>query len=255
MSSFPRGRLPTCVVRISRTETPVAFCRQYIQICRNRPPASTGRADEAQPAGVRGKDEHGERHQRTDRPHREAGARACDPAGHPSDPPPAVHVRLLHRQVAVQRGGRPVLPTTARSGSWAASTRARPAFAACTSSASRRSSLRGTTARATAGCSITRSCRWSSTSRPTGTRAQVRGRSMMQAGLHETAEGRQRAWWEGWHLRERLRARGRRVEDQGTALFPVLARQLRGRVGEDADRLHPDGEEALPGGPARTRTS
>ena len=27
--------------------------------------------------------------------------------------------------------------------------------------------------------------------------AQVRGRSMMQAGLHETAEGRQRAWWEG----------------------------------------------------------
>jgi hypothetical protein len=27
--------------------------------------------------------------------------------------------------------------------------------------------------------------------------AQVRGRSMMQAGLHQTAEGRQRAWWEG----------------------------------------------------------
>ena len=27
--------------------------------------------------------------------------------------------------------------------------------------------------------------------------AQARGRSMMQAGLHHTAEGRQRAWWEG----------------------------------------------------------
>lgn len=27
--------------------------------------------------------------------------------------------------------------------------------------------------------------------------AKVRGRSMMQAGLHESAEGEQRAWWEG----------------------------------------------------------
>ena len=27
--------------------------------------------------------------------------------------------------------------------------------------------------------------------------AKVRGRSMMQAGLHETAQGQQRAWWEG----------------------------------------------------------
>src|SRR3982074_2907172 len=27
--------------------------------------------------------------------------------------------------------------------------------------------------------------------------AQVRGRSVMQAGLHHTADGRQRAWWEG----------------------------------------------------------
>jgi len=27
--------------------------------------------------------------------------------------------------------------------------------------------------------------------------AQARGRSMMQAGLHETAPGRQRSWWEG----------------------------------------------------------
>ena len=27
--------------------------------------------------------------------------------------------------------------------------------------------------------------------------ARVRGRSMMQAGLHETARGQQRAWWEG----------------------------------------------------------
>ena len=27
--------------------------------------------------------------------------------------------------------------------------------------------------------------------------AKVRGRSQMQAGLHETAEGQQRAWWEG----------------------------------------------------------
>ena len=27
--------------------------------------------------------------------------------------------------------------------------------------------------------------------------AKVRGRSMMQAGLHETAKGEQRAWWEG----------------------------------------------------------
>jgi hypothetical protein len=32
---------------------------------------------------------------------------------------------------------------------------------------------------------------------PDGTTAKVRGRSQMQAGLHETAEGQQRAWWEG----------------------------------------------------------
>ena len=40
---------------------------------------------------------------------------------------------------------------------------------ACTSSASRSSSPRDTTARAMAGCSITRSCRWSSTWQRTGT--------------------------------------------------------------------------------------
>jgi hypothetical protein len=32
---------------------------------------------------------------------------------------------------------------------------------------------------------------------PDRSHAKVRGRSMMQAGLHETAEGAQRAWWEG----------------------------------------------------------
>src|SRR5947207_521320 len=46
-----------------------------------------------------------ERHRRTHDPHRNARARACDPAGHSPDPPRSVRVRLLHRQVAVQRGG------------------------------------------------------------------------------------------------------------------------------------------------------
>ncbi|MGZ8311468.1 MAG: nuclear transport factor 2 family protein [Allosphingosinicella sp.] len=32
---------------------------------------------------------------------------------------------------------------------------------------------------------------------PDRSSAKVRGRSMMQAGLHETAQGAQRAWWEG----------------------------------------------------------
>ena len=32
---------------------------------------------------------------------------------------------------------------------------------------------------------------------PDRSTASVRGRSLMQAGLHETASGRQRAWWEG----------------------------------------------------------
>src|SRR5262249_30208768 len=32
---------------------------------------------------------------------------------------------------------------------------------------------------------------------PDRSTAQVRGRSMMQAGLHESATGQQRAWWEG----------------------------------------------------------
>ena len=32
---------------------------------------------------------------------------------------------------------------------------------------------------------------------PDRSSAKVRGRSMMQAGLHETAQGQQRAWWEG----------------------------------------------------------
>src|SRR5437667_10901051 len=44
-------------------------------------------------------------HCRTDCAGRKARARACGPAGHSPDPPSSVHVRLLHRQVAVQRGG------------------------------------------------------------------------------------------------------------------------------------------------------
>ena len=36
--------------------------------------------------------------------------------------------------------------------------------------------------------------------------ASVRGRSLMQAGLHETASGRQRAWWEGGTHEHPLRA-------------------------------------------------
>ena len=64
--------------------------------------------------------------------------------------------------------------------------------------------------------------------------AQARGRSMMQAGLHQTAEGKPARLVGGRHLRERVRARKWRLEDQGAALFPVLARQLRGRLAEDA---------------------
>lgn len=40
--------------------------------------------------------------------------------------------------------------------------------------------------------------------------ATVRGRSMMQAGLHQTAEGQQRAWWEGGLYDNRY------VNDNGT---------------------------------------
>src|SRR6266480_4344185 len=47
-----------------------------------------------------------ERHCRADSPNRKARARACDRAGYPPDPPRSVHLRLLYRQVAVQRGGR-----------------------------------------------------------------------------------------------------------------------------------------------------
>src|SRR2546427_5856850 len=49
-----------------------------------------------------------ERHCRADSPNRKARARACDRAGYPPDPPRSVHLRLLYRQVAVQRGGRAV---------------------------------------------------------------------------------------------------------------------------------------------------
>ncbi len=74
---------------------------------------------------------------------------------------------------------------------------------------------------------------------------QVRGRSMMQAGLHETAQGQQRAWWEGGiYENDYVRENGV-LEDQGAALFSVLAWQLRRRLAEDADRLHPDGQDAV----------
>src|SRR5271165_934710 len=44
-----------------------------------------------------------ERHCRTDIPNREARAATCDRAGYQPDPPGSVHLRLLYRQVAVQR--------------------------------------------------------------------------------------------------------------------------------------------------------
>ena len=71
----------------------------------------------------------------------------------------------------------------------------------------------------------------------------------MQAGLHETRQGRAARLVGGRHLRERICARGRRLEDQGAALLPLLARQLRRRLGEDADRFHPDGQDLYPEDP------
>src|SRR5205809_6487600 len=49
-----------------------------------------------------------ERHCQADSPNRKARARACHRAGYPPGPPRSVRVWLLYRQVAVQRGGRPV---------------------------------------------------------------------------------------------------------------------------------------------------
>ena len=64
--------------------------------------------------------------------------------------------------------------------------------------------------------------------------AQVRGRSMMQAGLARNGRQGEHARLVGRrHLRKRLCPRERRLEDQGTALLPVLARQLRRGLAED----------------------
>ena len=82
--------------------------------------------------------------------------------------------------------------------------------------------------------------------------AQVRGRSMMQAGLHETAEGRQRAWWEGGIYENDYVRTERRLEDPGAALLPLLARQLRRRVAKDADRFCSHAQDLLPAGPLWT---
>jgi hypothetical protein len=80
---------------------------------------------------------------------------------------------------------------------------------------------------------------------PDRSRAWVRGRSTMQAGLHETAKGNQRQWWEGGVYENQYLARGRRLEAGAPRLLPALARELCRRLGENADRLHTDGEEAL----------
>jgi hypothetical protein len=83
--------------------------------------------------------------------------------------------------------------------------------------------------------------------------AQVRGRSTMRAGRPPShGRGHSARLVGGRHLRERLRARKRSMEDQGAALFPLLARQLCRRLAEDPDRFHPHGQGVLPAGPART---
>ena len=81
--------------------------------------------------------------------------------------------------------------------------------------------------------------------------AQARGRSDDAGRPAPHGRGQPACLVGGWHLRERLRARERCLEDQGAALFPLLARQLRRRLAEDPDRFCPHGEAVLPAGPAR----
>src|SRR5271169_5320185 len=59
-----------------------------------------------------------ERDCRIDRTHRKAGTRTGNPAGHTPDPPRSVHLRLLHRQVAVQRNGGSICPGRGRLVPW-----------------------------------------------------------------------------------------------------------------------------------------
>jgi hypothetical protein len=83
--------------------------------------------------------------------------------------------------------------------------------------------------------------------------ASVRGRSLMQAGLHETASGHQRAWWEGGTYENRYVRENGVWKIPAPRLLPALARQFPGRLGEDATRFRPDGERHVSGGSARSR--
>ena len=81
--------------------------------------------------------------------------------------------------------------------------------------------------------------------------AQARGRSVMQAGLHHTAEGNQRAWWEGG-IYENVYVRERDVwKIKALRYFPFWHGSFAEGWAEDPDRFCPHGEAVLPAGPAR----
>ena len=79
----------------------------------------------------------------------------------------------------------------------AESTGARPAYAACTSSAFRQNFTQGHNGPRYGWLLDHPQLQLVIDVAPDRRTAQARGRSTMQAGLHQTAEGNQRAWWEG----------------------------------------------------------
>ena len=82
--------------------------------------------------------------------------------------------------------------------------------------------------------------------------ARARGRSMMQAGLHQSAQGQQRAWWEGGIYENEYVRETDVWKIKALRYFPFWHGSFAEGWAEDADRFHPDGEDLLPAGPAGT---
>lgn len=83
--------------------------------------------------------------------------------------------------------------------------------------------------------------------------AKVRGRSMMQAGLHETAEGDPRAWWEGGiYENEYVREDGV-WKIKALRYFPHWHGSFADGWQKNADRFYPDGNDLFSGRSAGPR--
>ena len=80
--------------------------------------------------------------------------------------------------------------------------------------------------------------------------AKLRGRSMMQAGLHETAPGEQRAWWEGGLYENDYVRQGGVWKIKALRYFPFWHGSFAEGWQKTPHRLHSDGEDAVPRGPA-----